>query len=73
MSDKIKPLGVAYSPQQFHLYCRQRFLGATDFAMPNGKTMTMPNSTAELDVSEFQEYMQQVEALAADHGAYLEE
>lgn len=73
MSNKIQPEGKTYSPEQFHLYCRQRFLGATDFNLPNGKTVTIPNSTAELDVDEFNSYMERVEHLAAERGAYLDE
>lgn len=73
MSSKIRPQGKTYSPEQFHLYCRQRFLGSTDFDLPGGKTVTIPNSTAELDVNDFADYMTAVEALAAEHGAYLDE
>ena len=34
--------------------------------MPNGKTLLLPHSTAELDKSEFQEYVTQLEAWAAE-------
>lgn len=73
MADELRPDGKVYTPTQFHLYCRERFLGATDFELPGGKTMTIPNSTAELDPAEFADYMTQVEALAAEHGVYLDE
>ncbi len=73
MSNKLHPGGKTYSPEQFHIYCRQRFLGATDYDLPGGKVATIPNSTAELDVEEFSNYMTQVEALAAEHGVYLDE
>lgn len=73
MSNKLRPDGKTYSPEQFHLYCCQRFLGCTDFELPGGKVTTIPNSTADLDVDEFSNYMTQVETLAAEHGAYLDE
>lgn len=73
MSNKLHPEGKTYSPEQFHLYCRQRFLGCTDFDLPGGKVATIPNSTAELDVTEFSDFMSAVEALANEHGAYLDE
>ena len=69
-----KPVqGVLYSPDTWHLYCKQRFLGSRDVDLPNGKTITVPISTAGLDVSEFNDYMTKVEVFANDHGIYLEE
>lgn len=73
MSNKLKPGGKTYSPEQYHLWARQRFLGATDFDLPGGKVLTIPNSTAELDVEEFGSFMDQLEAFAAEHGVYLDE
>lgn len=70
MSDKLEP---TRSPETYHLYCKKRFLGAKDHDLPNGETLTIPNSTADLDTDEFNEYMEQVEALAAEHGVYLDE
>jgi hypothetical protein len=72
MSDKLRPDGKVYSPKQYHLYAKSRFLGSTDQELPGGKVMTIPNSSADLDVEEFSVFMEQVEALAAEHGVYLE-
>lgn len=41
--------------------------------LPNGKTLIVPHSTAELDKGEFHEYVMQVEAFAAERGVYLED
>lgn len=60
-----------YSAEQMHIYYKSRFLGCDDFALPNGKTMTIPRSTANLDVAEFSAYMDQVEADAALRGVFL--
>lgn len=73
MADTLRPDGKVYTPTQFHLYCRERFLGSVDHSLPGGKTMTIPNSTADLDTDAFMDYMTQVEALAAEHGAYLDD
>ena len=73
ISEKWRPAGVQYSPNTWHLFCKQRFLGAQDVVMPNGKTITVPHTTTGLDVSEFNDYMTKVEALAAEHGVYLGE
>ena len=60
-----------YSAEQFHTYYKSRFLGCDDVPMPNGKTLTIPRSTANLDVPEFSEYMDKVEADAAQRGVFL--
>ena len=73
LSDKLRPGGETYSPKQYHLYYKEKFIGATDYRLPNGKVLTIPNSTADLDVAEFSEYMEQVEADAAERGVYLDE
>jgi hypothetical protein len=73
MSCKLRPDGKVYSPEHFHLYCRQRFLGATDFDLPGGKVLSIPNSTADLDVDAFGGYMTAVETFAGEHGCWLDE
>jgi hypothetical protein len=62
-----------YSAEQFHYYYRSRFLGCDDVRIPNGKVLTIPRSTAGLDVDEFNAYMTAVEADLAERDVYLEE
>ena len=69
---KLKPGGQTYSAEQFHLYYKSRFLGCVDFVLPNGKTLAIPKSSADLDVSEFNAYMTQVESDLADRDVFLE-
>lgn len=73
MSEGLAPGGRTYTATQYHLYYRTRFLGADDVELPNGRTLTIPKSTAGLDVSEFSDYYTKVEADAAERGIYLEE
>ena len=73
MASRIRPRGEWYSADQWHLYCKTKFLGAEDVKMPSGKVLVMPLSTADLDVHAFNEYMGKVEAFANEHGAYLED
>jgi hypothetical protein len=73
MSDKLRPDGKVYSPEQYHLYAKQRFLGCRDLELPGGKVLTIPNSSADLDIDEFNEFMQAVETMAAEHGVWLDE
>ena len=65
--------GVHYSADTWHLWLKQRFLGSKDIELPSGKTITVPKSTAALDVGEFNDYMGQVEAWASQHDIYLPE
>ena len=44
-----------------------------DITLPNGKTLSEPVSTSELDTISFNDYMTQVEVWAADHNVYLPE
>ena len=66
-----KLLDGEYSAEQMHLYYRSRFLGCKDTHLPNGKVVSIPRSTTDLDVAEFSEYMTQVEADAALRGVLL--
>jgi len=65
--------GQRYSAESFHIYYKTRFLGADDVTLPNGKTLTIPRSTADLSVDEFSDFFDRVAADAAERGVYLEE
>ena len=73
MADKIKPEGQQYSPETWHTWGKSKFLGCDDIKMPNGKTVTVPKSTAGLSVDEFGDYMMQIEQFANSRGVYLDE
>ena len=73
MADGLAPGGQKYGPNAYHLYYRVRFLGADDVELPNGKPMSVPRSTANLDADEFTAYLTKVEADAAERGIYLED
>ena len=71
LADKLRPGGQAYSAEQYHEYYKSRFLGCDEMKLPNGKTLVLPRSSADLDSSEFAEYVGKVEADAAERGVYL--
>lgn len=73
MADKLNPQGKHYSADTWHEYCKSRWLGCKDIDLPNGKTMTITNSTADLDTGAFALYQEAVEAWANEHGAWLDE
>lgn len=71
LAAKLKPSGQTYSAESFHTYYKSRFLGCDDYPLPNGKVITIPKSTSELDVAEFGDYFDKVQADAAERGIYL--
>lgn len=73
MAEQIKPAGVSYSADQWHLWAKSKFLGCDDVRLPSGKVLTIPRSTSDLDVGEFNDFMTQVEAFANERGAFLED
>lgn len=73
ISEKVKPAGESYSADTWHIYAKTRWIGADDVRLPNGKVVPMPRSSADLDVAEFNTYMEQIEAWAAERDVYLED
>ena len=73
MAESIRPRGQVFSAETFHLWAKSKFLGCVDHVLPSGKTLTIPNSTADLDTAAFNDYMTQVEAFANERGVYLED
>ncbi len=68
MAEQLKPQGKVYTAEVWHEYFRQRFLGAEDVVLPNGKTVVRSMSTTELDIDEFSDYLTQVQVWAVEHG-----
>src|SRR5574337_1463668 len=67
IADRLRPQRQTYSADQWHTYFKTRLLGADEMTLPNGKTLLLPHSTADLDTSLFADYVSQVQAWAADH------
>jgi hypothetical protein len=73
MAEKIAVRGQHFSADTWHLWAKSKWLGCTDHVLPNGKTLTVPASTAGLDVQAFSDFMTAVESWANEHGVYLED
>lgn len=71
IAENVKPEGKSYAPETWHTWAKSRFLGCDDFVLPNGKTLTIPKSSADLDTAAFADFQTQVEAWAAERGVYL--
>ena len=73
ISEGIKPEGKQYGSETWHEWFKSRFLGADEIKLPDGKTFIRTHSTAELDTAEFGDYLDQVQAFAAERGVQLSE
>lgn len=73
ISEEVKPISGYYSSEVWHEYFKQKFLGADDIELPNGKVMVVAHSSSDLDTTEFQRYLDQVSAWASERGVYLED
>lgn len=73
IADKIHPDGEHFGAPTWHLEFKRRFLGCDDVKLPSGRVVSIPRTTADLDVGAFADYMTQVEAWANERDAYLED
>ena len=73
MADKITPAGASYTPETWHAWAKSRFLGCEEVRLPNGKTLQVPKSSADLSTEEFNTLMAEVEMFAQERGVYMDE
>lgn len=73
IAEKVKPEGIEYSPETWHLYFKQKLLGNVETKLPNGKVIQVPQTTTVLDTSQFHDFSEQVQAWAANRGVFLPE
>lgn len=71
IAEKLRPNGQEFGAEVWHEYFKSKYIGKTDIRLPNGKTKIIEASTAELDVAEFNAYMEAIEAWAAERGVWL--
>ena len=55
------------------MYFKSKFLGADDIRLPDGKVVVRPFSSSELDKPEFADFLDQIQAWAAERGIVLAE
>ena len=73
MSEKLHPGGQTFSAESYHHWAKSKFLGCVEHTLPNGATLILPNSSADLDTAAFNEFMTALEAYANEHGVFLED
>ena len=65
ISEQAAVEGKKYDKDIWHEFFASKFLPQHEFALPFGQIVLRRKSTTELSVSEFADYMMQVEAFAA--------
>ena len=73
LSLAIKPQKQEFSPEAWHEYFAERFLGFVEINLPNGKISRRRKSISDLDKDEMTDYQMQVEVWAAEHGFAMPE
>ncbi len=65
--------GLQHSAMWWKVMCKSQWLGFTEYRKPDGDVIQVLRSTADLDVTELNEFMTKVEAYCAQRGVYLED
>ncbi len=73
VAENVKPRGNVFTAEAWHEYLKQKFIGRDEVKLPNGKTSVITKSSADLNIAEFNAFMEQVEAWAAEHDVYLQD
>ena len=73
LSERLPVQGQTFSAASWHAYMKSKFLGEEELKLPNGKTVSQPNSSSDLDIAEFSEYFDRVSHWAAEHNVWLPE
>jgi len=73
LSERLKVKDIQYGRQVWHEYMKEKFLGASEIELPNGKKRIISESSASLDVSEFNDFMSKVEVWCGEHNVWLDE
>jgi hypothetical protein len=68
IADQLRPQGQQYSADTWHEYFKQRYLGADEVRLPNGKVVSRSRSTSDLDKDEMSVYITKIEAWATEKG-----
>lgn len=63
--------GLYHPAQWWKVMCKDRWLGYEEYKRPDGTTITVMRSTADLEVDELTAFMDEVERYAAKRGIYL--
>jgi len=65
--------GLYHPAQWWKVMCKDRWLGYDEYRRPDGSVITVMRSTADCDVEELTNFMNEVERYAAGRGVYLDD
>jgi hypothetical protein len=71
MAEHFSRKGTVYTPDDMHDLVCHKFLGYEDRRVGNTEIKHQLRGTSTLDKGEFQNFMEQIDAWAADHGLLL--
>ena len=72
ISEQLFPDGKTYGPEVYHEYLKGRFLGKIQIPLGDDESdVFVSESTTKLKVSDFADYLTQVEAWGAEHGVHF--
>jgi hypothetical protein len=72
ISQRIKSENKYYTKKSWHIYFCSIYLGCHETELPHGLIDIERNRSSELSTSEFAEFLDQVQAWAAERGVYLD-
>lgn len=74
MQDTLKASdGQQHSAMWWKVMSKSEWLGFTEFRKPDGNVIQVLRSTADLDVSELNDFMTKVEAYCSKRGVHLDD
>ena len=62
-----------FGVEEWHEFFKREFIGMHEIVLPNGRSFIKSESSSELGIDEFSDFMEQVEALSAERGVFLDE
>lgn len=72
LHEVAEQLGIS-DVDAWHEWCKRRFIGVKEVRLPDGEVVHIGQSSTDLSVSEFADYMTSIEAWAVDQGVIFNE
>jgi hypothetical protein len=68
IAEQLKVNGLQMDPESWHEWAKRRFIGVREIVLPDGEIVALGQSSTELSVRAFGDYMECLEAWATDQG-----
>jgi hypothetical protein len=67
IAEQLKVNGLMLSADAWHEWAKRRFIGVRELVLPDGEIIALGQTSTDLSVAEFGDYMDTLEAWAAEH------